>query len=222
MIISIRHRYSDKILFQGEYKSISHAVAEAIKTRADLRDADLRGVDLNGADLRSADLRSAYLCGADLRSADLRDADLRDANLCDANLWGANLCDANLCGANLYGANLYGANLRGADLWGANLCDANLCGADMGGADLRGADMGGEKLILAPTQIYNLGWNISITPEYLKIGCQRHTHEAWKAFTRADIARMTDKDWDWWKEHKDLILAACELHAKTAKLIIKE
>ncbi|ELX3458388.1 pentapeptide repeat-containing protein [Salmonella enterica] len=133
---------------------------------ADLRDADLRGADLCGADLRGADLRGADLCGADLRDADLRGADLRDADLCGADL----------CGADLRDADLRGADLRGADL----------CGADLRGADLRGADLPDLTLVILGEKYF-----ISITNgEYVRAGCQNHTVEEWRKYSKQEIAEM--------------------------------
>ncbi|WP_080067634.1 pentapeptide repeat-containing protein [Salmonella enterica] len=113
-----------------------------------------------------ANLCGANLCGADLRDADLRDADLRDADLCGANLCGADLCGANLCGANLCGANLCGANLRGA----------NLCGADL--PDLTFVILG-EKYFISITN-----------GEYVRAGCQNHTVEEWRKYSKQEIAEM--------------------------------
>ncbi|EKE7359369.1 pentapeptide repeat-containing protein [Salmonella enterica] len=133
------------------------------------------------ADLRGADLRGANLCGADLRGADLR----------GANLCGANLCGANLCGANLRGANLRGANLRGADLCGANLCGADLCGADLRGANLRGANLCGADLPDLTFVILGEKYFISITNgEYVRAGCQNHTVEEWRKYSKQEIAEM--------------------------------
>ncbi|ELD9644491.1 pentapeptide repeat-containing protein [Salmonella enterica] len=123
--------------------------------------ANLRGADLRDADLCGADLRDADLCGANLRGADLRDADLRDANLC-----GANLC---------------GADLRDADLRDANLCGANLCGAD-----LRGADLPDLTFVILGEKYF-----ISITNgEYVRAGCQNHTVEEWRKYSKQEIAEM--------------------------------
>ncbi|EBV1344079.1 pentapeptide repeat-containing protein [Salmonella enterica subsp. enterica serovar Albany] len=130
-------------------------------SRADLCDANLRGANLYGANLY----------GANLYGADLRGANLRGANLRGANLRGANLCDANLRGANLYGANLYGANLRGANLRGANLCDANL-------PDLTFVILG-EKYFISITN-----------GEYVRAGCQNHTVEEWRKYSKQEIAEM--------------------------------
>ncbi|ECK3057332.1 pentapeptide repeat-containing protein [Salmonella enterica] len=128
----------------------------------------------------------ANLCGADLRDADLCDANLRDADLCDANLRGANLCDANLCGADLRGADLCGANLCGANLRGADLRGADLCGADLRGADLRGADLPDLTFVILGEKYF-----ISITNgEYVRAGCQNHTVEEWRKYSKQEITEM--------------------------------
>ncbi|EIK2319942.1 pentapeptide repeat-containing protein [Salmonella enterica] len=138
--------------------------------------ANLCDANLCGADLRGADLRGANLCGADLRGADLR---------------GADLCDANLCDADLYGADLYGANLRGADLCDANLCGADLCGANLRGADLYGADLYGADLPDLTFVILGEKYFISITNgEYVRAGCQNHTVEEWRKYSKQEITEM--------------------------------
>ena len=139
-------------------------------------------------------------------------ANLYGANLRGANLYGANLRGANLRGANLRGADLYGANLRGADLYGADLC-----GADLRDADLYGADLYGEKLIVQPVFISGLRWEITISAEYLQIGCERHTHKEWAEFKRPRISAMDKGAYDWWKAHKDMLLGLCKLNAEAAE-----
>ncbi|HCK7888038.1 pentapeptide repeat-containing protein [Salmonella enterica subsp. enterica] len=148
--------------------------------------ANLYGADLYGANLRGADLRDADLCGADLYGANLR-----GANLYGANLYGANLCGANLYGANLRGANLYGANLRGANLYGADLYGANLRGADLRDADLCGADLRDADLPDLTFVILGEKYFISITNgEYVRAGCQNHTVEEWRKYSKQEIAEM--------------------------------
>ncbi|EHQ3697264.1 pentapeptide repeat-containing protein, partial [Salmonella enterica] len=108
------------------------------------------------------------------------------ANLRDANLCGADLCDANLCDANLCGANLCGANLRGADLCGANLCGANLRGADLRDANLRGANLPDLTFVILGEKYF-----ISITNgEYVRAGCQNHTVEEWRKYSKQEITEM--------------------------------
>ncbi|EBD8447646.1 pentapeptide repeat-containing protein [Salmonella enterica] len=155
-------------------------------SRANLCDADLCDANLRGANLRDADLCDADLRGADLRGANLRGANLRGANLRGANLRGANLCDADLRGANLRGANLYGADLRGADLRGANLRGANLRGANLYGADLRGANLPDLTFVILGEKYF-----ISITNgEYVRAGCQNHTVEEWRKYSKQEITEM--------------------------------
>ncbi|EDL8350685.1 pentapeptide repeat-containing protein [Salmonella enterica] len=103
--------------------------------------------------------------------ADLRGADLRGANLRDADLRGADLRDADL----------RGADLRGADLRGADLRDA-----DLRGADLRGADLPDLTFVILGEKYF-----ISITNgEYVRAGCQNHTVEEWRKYSKHEIAEM--------------------------------
>ncbi|ECO9113402.1 pentapeptide repeat-containing protein [Salmonella enterica] len=103
----------------------------------------------------------------------------------------ANLCGANLCGANLRGASLCGADLFGADLFGANLRGASLCGADLFGADLFGADLCGADLPDLTFVILGEKYFISITNgEYVRAGCQNHTVEEWRKYSKQEIAEM--------------------------------
>ncbi|EAW0779723.1 pentapeptide repeat-containing protein [Salmonella enterica] len=148
---------------------------------ADLRDANLRGADLRGADLCSADLRGADLCSADLRGANLRGADLCSADLRGADLCSADLRDADLCSADLRDANLRDANLRGADLRGADLCSA-----DLRGVNLRGANLPDLTFVILGEKYF-----ISITNgEYVRAGCQNHTVEEWRKYSKREIAEM--------------------------------
>ncbi|EEK2386570.1 pentapeptide repeat-containing protein [Salmonella enterica subsp. enterica serovar Typhimurium] len=143
--------------------------------------ANLCDANLCGADLRGANLCDANLCGADLYGANLCGADLRGANLCDANL-----CDTNLRGADLYGADLRGANLCDANLCGANLCDANLCDTNLRGADLYGADLPDLTFVILGEKYF-----ISITNgEYVRAGCQNHTVEEWRKYSKQEITEM--------------------------------
>ncbi|EJT0071532.1 pentapeptide repeat-containing protein [Salmonella enterica] len=118
----------------------------------------------------------ADLCGANLRGANLRGADLRGANLRDADLRGADLRDADLRGADLRDADLRGADLRGADLRDA----------DLRGADLRGADLPDLTFVILGEKYF-----ISITNgEYVRAGCQNHTVEEWRKYSKHEIAEM--------------------------------
>ncbi|EDW4372079.1 pentapeptide repeat-containing protein [Salmonella enterica subsp. diarizonae] len=123
--------------------------------------------------------------------ANLCGASLRDADLCGADLCGADLRGADLCGADLRNANLCGANLRGADLYGADLRDADLCGADLCGADLRDANLRDANLPDLTFVIMGERYAITITNgEYVRAGCQNHTAEEWRKYSKHEIAEM--------------------------------
>jgi uncharacterized protein YjbI with pentapeptide repeats len=122
---------------------------------------------------------------------------------CEANSIKECLVEAVSKNANLFGAKLHGADLSGADLSGADLRDANLFGADLRG----------EILTKTPISILNLTWDILITEGYMRIGCQRHTHAEWEAFTDEAIADMESRASEFWKANREWLLAACKAHA---------
>ena len=184
MQIQIKHRITGSVLFECDKESIKLAVEFAVSQKA-----DLRGADLSGADLRCADLSGADLSGADLRGAYLSGADLRCAYLS-------------------------GADLRCANLSGADLRCANLSGADLSGADLSGADLSGEKLDKAPIMIQGLKWDILITKQQMKVGCQFHKVEDWWEFSDKNIGEMHSEALVWWKINKPILKNLWENHCK--------
>ena len=111
---------------------------------------------------------------------------------------------ANLANASLAGANLANAYLANAYLGGANLGGANLVNANLGGANLDG-----EVLNKAPISLINLQWSILITGQYMRIGCQRHTHEEWRDFTDVEIGNMEIGALAFWRKWKAPLLAIC-------------
>ena len=101
MLIQIKTRWDDSVIFEGEFESLLLAVEEAVR-----KNVNLYGANLYGANLYGASLEGASLVGADLDGA---------------NLYGASLKGASLVGASLVGADLVGASLKGARLDGARL-----------------------------------------------------------------------------------------------------
>ena len=77
-----------------------------------------------------------------------------------------------------------------ADLRGASLYGASLYGADLRGADLRGADLP-EKTFLIAGEKYVIQ---IINGDSLRAGCQSHSVESWRKFTKKDIADMDGKE----------------------------
>ena len=142
--------------------------------------------------------------GVDLAGAYLRGAYLRGAYLRDADLTGANLRDADLTGAYMTGADLRGSYLTGAYMTGANLT----------GANLRGADLAGEELKSNPVFIDGLKWKVTVTDQYMSIGCQRYTHSEWAAFDDARIASMHNLALEFWKRWGSALLEECNDKAK--------
>lgn len=103
-----------------------------------------------------------------------------------------------------------GANLDNAYLAGTNLVGANLENAYFARANLVGAYLGGEVLNKAPISLISLQWSILITGQYMRIGCQRHTHEEWRDFTNSKIDNMGKGALAFWRKWKAPLLAICQ------------
>ncbi|HGJ5879928.1 MAG TPA: pentapeptide repeat-containing protein [Arsenophonus nasoniae] len=83
-------------------------------------------------------------------------------------------------------ANLQEANLIRADLSGANLHEADLRRANLWGADLSGAYLPDDTFV-----IMGETYPIMITNgEYLRAGCQHHSVEKWRQFSKEEIVNM--------------------------------
>ncbi|ECT2823315.1 hypothetical protein DZG21_25405 [Salmonella enterica subsp. enterica serovar Mbandaka] len=68
----------------------------------------------------------------------------------------------------------------------ADLCGADLRGADLCGADLRDADLPDLTFVILGEKYF-----ISITNgEYVRAGCQNHTVEEWRKYSKHEIAEM--------------------------------
>lgn len=65
----------------------------------------------------------------------------------------------------------------------------------------------------APLIIPTLRWPVHISGfSYMRIGCQNHKVEQWKAFTDQEISRMDSDALKFWNQYKVMLLAACETH----------
>lgn len=63
--------------------------------------------------------------------------------------------------------------------------------------------------------IVNEKYNITILPEFLKIGCQFHTKKEWWEFTDKEIIGMGGKDGlKWWKKWKPILMSICDAESE--------
>ena len=90
---------------------------------------------------------------------------------------------------------------------------ANLAGANLARAYLAGANLDGEILTKAPILILNLTWPVLITEGFMRIGCQRHSHEEWKSFDDGSIERMESRATEFWAQWKLPLLTMCDNYA---------
>jgi len=148
---------------------------------------DLRGNDLSDSDLSGSNLSDSDLSGSNLSNSDLRGSDLRLSALSDSNLSGSNFSNS---------------DLRWSDLSGSNLSNSNLGYSNLGGSDLENTHV---------SRLYGHPWEITVYPESLAIGCERHTIEEWERFTEKEIGMMDRQALAWWAKWQDSILSYATL-----------
>jgi uncharacterized protein YjbI with pentapeptide repeats len=68
-MIQIKHRYTNKIIFEADVDTIKEAVELAVSHKIDLYNADLSHANLFGADLSNTNLTGAHLTRANLFDA---------------------------------------------------------------------------------------------------------------------------------------------------------
>ena len=170
-LFTIRHCYTNAVLFEGQFDTMRLCVEGAALSGAALSGADLSRANLSDANLSRADLSGAALSGANLSDAALWGANLSDANLSRADLSGANLSDADLSGAALSDADLSDADLSGANLWRADLSRANVHGVEVRGISRIACRADGYEFLLLDTET---GWRVSA-------GCRFFTIEEARA-----------------------------------------
>jgi hypothetical protein len=100
-VITIRHKTTKEVIFEGEYASTKECVLAAIKAKASLAYADLSYVDLSHSDLSYVDLSHSDLSYAYLSHAILTDADLSYSDLSYSDLSYSDLSNAYLSHADL-------------------------------------------------------------------------------------------------------------------------
>lgn len=175
-----------KVLFEHEAETQRGIVELAIMNgvslyEANLRNWDLGGLFLGGVNLKSACLRGTYLRGAYLEGVDLTDVDLRNANLS-------------------------GADMRGAILKRADLRMAHMEGVNLRGAKFEDTKMFEEIINKAPLQLMGCIWDVILTGNTMKIGCQVHSYEEWSEFNSDQIEAMSVNAQEFWEQNKEVLL----------------
>ena len=114
-------------------------------------------------------------------------------------------------GDSLKGADLQYANLQGANLQGANLQGANLQGVNLQGANLKGANLQGANLPTDVIRIDGMRWDVTISQDWITIGCQHHHIEKWNKFTDDEISKMDDNALEFWQANKHKLITIANL-----------
>jgi len=85
MIIKIKHRYTNEVIYSCEAKTIREAVQKAVKENVSLSNSNLRNSDFRNSDLRNSILRDSDLSHSDFTNSDFTHSDLRNSDFTNSD-----------------------------------------------------------------------------------------------------------------------------------------
>lgn len=122
--MKILHRWTDKVLFEGEFENTRDMVLAAIEAGVDLKFATFRTLDGATWDLQGIDWK-----GKDIENIDFRYVKAHNNNFDNCNLERANLCKGDFTGSSFKNCKFKDTMLTpsivdGCDFTGTNLEEA--------------------------------------------------------------------------------------------------
>lgn len=124
-----------------------------------------------------------------------------------------------LVGADLSNSDFSKVEIRGAicinsSFVGSRFDGSRFVGSRFVGSSFDGSRFDDEQITKPPISLLNTGWPVLITQAFMRIGCQRHSHESWRGFSDNEINDMDSKALDFWKKWGPHLLALCAAHAE--------
>lgn len=169
----------------------------------------MQGTNMSGTSMVCVDLSYASMDSAVLTYARMANTIMDHTHLNNARMASARIVEGLMNQAQIYGADLSRARMIRTQVAGVLLAGANL--TDM---VMKDVILDGERISRTPIQLLGLTWPVYITPQYMRIGCQRHKHEEWAGFDDARIQQMDLRQAPaFWRKHRDVLLAICKQQA---------
>ena len=86
-----------------------------------------------------------------------------------------------------------------------------IAGDNLQGANLKEANLQYANLPAEVIRIDGLRWDVTISQDWITIGCQHHHIDDWDKFTDDEIAEMHDDALEFWKENKQKLITIANL-----------
>jgi len=109
-----------------------------------------------------------------------------------------------------------GSNLRGCNTVKMLIDGESLIGVDTRMVNLKGSIIDGEEVKKQPIVINGLPWFVLITDNYMRLGCERHTHQDWKNMKIKDMEKIGEIAVYIFQKYSSLLFTLCDLHSNTA------
>lgn len=204
--------------------------------RMQIEGRTIASVQLDGDDLSHACIDHCEFRNAKISLTSFRHASMLSTAFSNADIYGADFTNAKLCGSRftrttIHWSQFAAANLALSDLHNsyasvcnfqsANLTDTHLDEMTMTAVNLQHSRMHGIRITrsqfnpctrqTAPIMQCVLGqWQVTVTSQETRIGCQLHKHEAWLNAEDQWIADMDKEALAWWKRYRNIVVAMIE------------
>lgn len=184
--IQITSVISNKILYEGKFRSVKACLEQAARDKACLEGADLRYANLANANLDEIIMPRAVLNGANLTGANLSEAVLVEADFSGAALYNACLCHSDLRRCNFRDASFGATDIAGANISGCRFSTLSSFHLDFNTtADMRGCvfhDPAGPPCPMSRPPVVIAGLFSSpvvVFDRHIKVGGTVRAHERW-------------------------------------------
>jgi hypothetical protein len=184
--IQITSVISNKILYEGKFRSVKACLEQAARDKANLEGADLRHANLANANLDEIILPRAILSGSNMSGANLSEAVLTDVDFSSTALYNACLCGSDLRRCNFTDASFGATDIAGANIAGSRFSTLSSFHLDFSAAeDMRGCifhDPAGPPCAMSRPPVVISGLlsaPVIIFDRHIKIGGCVRAHEQW-------------------------------------------
>lgn len=112
----IRSYKNNRILFSGNYPSVTECIEDAITLNVDLSFADFRNLNLSNGNFDGAYMPGSLLTGCNLTGANLSESHLRGCEFSFASLYNTCLCYSDLSYCDFLSTTFGATDIAGADI----------------------------------------------------------------------------------------------------------
>jgi uncharacterized protein YjbI with pentapeptide repeats len=209
-MIEIKHRYTNAVLFCGDFANMQLAVEAAIKEKVSLDYADLSNTRFDGTSFVGTRFVGTSFVGTSFVGTSFVGTRFVGTRFVDTSF-----DDTRFDGTSFVGTRFDGTSFVGTSFVGTRFDGTSFVGTRFDGTSFVGTRFDGNPITKQPIYISGFPWSVTILQHCMLIGCQHHSHAEW-ANLGEDIIEDAGgkKAVELWAIYKSILLALCAEQAK--------